>query len=75
MNTWGVLSQHVRFSKNLARLMGAKGDDIEDPAKRVNFLRSVDSKAMTDRLFEVYDEEVNKQVKVTQKNINIVVSP
>ena len=59
MNHWAVFSDQQKYNKNLARLLGAPQSVIEDPAKRVNFLREVDSKKMSHIMFEAVQGEVS----------------
>jgi len=59
VNPWILTIDQNRFNRKLAALMGASDSDIADPAKRVQYLRSVNSKKMTNRMFDVVEGEVS----------------
>jgi len=59
INHWAVFPNQNRFNKNLASLLGAPENVIEDPAKRVQFLRAADAAKMTDIMFDVVDRGVS----------------
>jgi len=47
-----------RQSGKLAWLLGASEEEVDDPARRVKFLRQADAKTITDRTKDVRDKEV-----------------
>jgi len=48
----------ANISKALARSLGAPQGDIEDPVKRIDFLRKAEVEAIIEHSIEVADEEV-----------------
>jgi len=58
LNNWAITDQQERFSRNLARVLGASESEIEDPDRRVQFLRKLSAKAITEKMLYALEDEV-----------------
>ena len=58
-NTWAIIPDQNRFNQKFAKKLGASKDEIEDPAKRVQFLRSVNAQVLSDAMFDLVEGEVS----------------
>jgi len=72
INSWSTQSpeRSSKFSRNLARLLGASEDDINDTAKRVQYLRKADPEEMSRRRYQVMRKEVGPILHAAQAVIS-----
>jgi len=58
--SWAISKHPDHFSAELARVTGASPQEIEDPAKRVEYLRKLDANAITKGSAKIADNTVSQ---------------